>query len=126
MNHPIFTDFTWSDLGNSGLTRETGRDLSWTKQHDLAVQAYELQQGSELTFESWRELVSAICSGLPVIATWQHGGETTTATILLEQLLGMNWTNSAIVYHRRWGFAGPIRVNDLVSVKAPEASYAHA
>jgi hypothetical protein len=111
-----FTETTWADLGPQGLTRAQDDGRYWTDECDLAYEA--LATTGALTIQDWRTIVSAVRNGLPVILT------TTTmrATVILTQVLGMA-SGHPWLYHRRWGFASPIYLRDIVSVEAPSADY---
>jgi hypothetical protein len=68
---------------------------------------------------------------MPVELTWEfrrrdgytHNLEVhrTKATVIIDQLFGPRATSH--LYHRRWGFSGPIRLSEVVEAHAPEAEY---
>lgn len=121
-----FTEQTWAALGGPGITRETS-PRHWTNEHDLAVEAFEARQDIGLPFEAYRELVSAAGSGLPLIIRHRAGslGEV-TRTYIVEQFMSYRAGTTANLYVRAWGFAYPIALSDIVSVKAPRAVYGDA
>jgi hypothetical protein len=123
-----FTDQTWAQLGNTGLSRETApRD--WMRLHDLAVEAHKATaEFCELSFDEMNTLVAAAANGLPIAITHRarlNGTDTvqvTTRTCVITQFMGLG-NSTASLYVRAWGFTYPLGLSSIVSVSVPEATY---
>ena len=120
-----FTDFTWADLPNTGLTRQSGYPLGWMKLHDLAVIAHrDTADFCTLTFAEWRSLVSAAAHGLPIRLTFADRFGHRTSTVIVEQFMSIRPGTTANIYMRTWGFAHPVALRDIVGVEVPSTEYA--
>jgi len=129
--HKPFTASTWADHELRGLAPATAPARGWMAQADLA---HELAARVEhIDLDTARVLVEAATSGLPVELTWevvcQDRDRTisrTTATVIITQLFGPSSHSSGRIYHRRWGFSGPIAVDALRSARVHRTTYDRA
>lgn len=132
---PRFTAIRWEDLPATGLT--PGNDCrklvrSWMQLHDLAAEAHSARlDDSALSWEGFRELVTAASSGLPVEILWQcprpspwkPGFDLTTDLCVVSQFLSYSAGTTANLYVRRWGFSHPLTISNIRAVTAPKALY---
>jgi len=117
---------TFADLTDSRVTR--GSVQSWQHDFDLSVEAHKAWP--HLSQPEHRALICAADSGLPLLVTWRSNRSTythtsvdqTTDTCLVESYhIRPGVTDNLRV--RRWGFAHPLHLGDIVSVDTPDATY---